>query len=209
MVLCSKVQGVISQSALPVQDGNCVCIMILGMKSSSGVVSACWVSSVALAVTDRLGKNLRTLRQLMWRHMALVGLKLFACYFHPLFPEIWYELDGLEFENCSSQLFWGIWIPPIYTYCIARFFQILEIRRNISKSKLSPFWAEIHLMLWGLFTKISDTFATQGLFTKISNTFATQSLFTKFLTHLQSEVCLWREVCLQYFLTHLQCKVCS
>ena len=61
MELCSKVQGVISQSVLPVKDGTRVWMMILGMKSSSGVVSACWVSSVALAVIDRLGKNLRTL----------------------------------------------------------------------------------------------------------------------------------------------------
>ena len=56
MELCSKVQGVISQSVLPVVDGTCVWMMILGMKSSSGVVSACWVSSLALAVIDRLGK---------------------------------------------------------------------------------------------------------------------------------------------------------
>ena len=56
MELCSKVQGVISQSVLPVKDENCVCMMILGVKSSSGVVSACWVSSLALAVIDRLGK---------------------------------------------------------------------------------------------------------------------------------------------------------
>ena len=61
MELCSKVQGVISQSVLPVKDGTRVWMMILSMKSSSGVVSACWVSSLALAVIDRLGKNLRTL----------------------------------------------------------------------------------------------------------------------------------------------------
>ena len=103
MKLCSEVQGVISQSVLPVKAGNCVWMMILGMESSSGVVSACWVSSVALAVTDRLRKNLRTLRQLMWRHKAFVGLKLFACYFHLLFPEICYELDGLKLDNCRSQ----------------------------------------------------------------------------------------------------------
>ena len=61
MELCSEVQSLISQSVLPVEDENCVWMMILGMKSSSGVVSACWVSSLALAVIDRLGKNLRTL----------------------------------------------------------------------------------------------------------------------------------------------------
>ena len=61
MELCSKVQGVISQSVLPVKDENSVWMMILGMKSSSGVVSACWVSSLALAVIDRLGKNLQPL----------------------------------------------------------------------------------------------------------------------------------------------------
>ena len=56
MELCSKVQSLISQSVLPVEDENCVWMMILGMKSSSGVVSACWVSSLALGVVDRLGK---------------------------------------------------------------------------------------------------------------------------------------------------------
>ena len=155
----------------------------------------------------------------MWRHKAFVGLKLFACYFHPLFPEICYELDGLKLDNCRSQHskcnsnfkiqrnefsnfenlilkiiecvllkipWWhgiskfqawkkirimekiggmefleehtqwqcsskisGHWffvrdLNSTHIDCIARFFQIFKFRKNISKSKLSPFSAEIH-----------------------------------------------------------------